>query len=62
MGAGPARVFISCGQREQELKIADQIKEMLKGEGFDPWVAARVHSGKALRENICELSVRLREW
>jgi hypothetical protein len=52
MGDGPSRVFISCGQRDEELKIADQIKEMLKGEGFDPWVAARVHRGKALRENI----------
>lgn len=58
MDKGPSRVFISCGQRPEELKIVDQIRVMLRRKGFEPWEAARVHSGKALRENIFE---RLRD-
>ncbi len=45
MDQEPSRVFISCGQQPEELAIAEQIRAMLQELGFDPWVAARVHSG-----------------
>ena len=39
----PGRVFISCGQKDEEERGAARA-DMLRGLGFDPYVAARVQS------------------
>jgi hypothetical protein len=54
MNEEPSRVFISCGQKPDELEVANRVSEMLEGLGFKPHIAAQVHSTKALRENIFE--------
>ena len=41
----PGRVFISCGQKDEEERgAARAVADMLRGLGFDPYVAARVQS------------------
>ena len=47
-----AKVFISCGQQDQEMDIVDKIKKFLHDEGYTPYVARRHHSLKSLRENV----------
>jgi hypothetical protein len=49
-----AKVFISCGQREDgnERGIAERIAEKLHGMGFDPYIATQQQSLRGLRENI----------
>jgi hypothetical protein len=54
MNEEASRVFISCGQKPDELETANRIGEVLTTLGFVPHIAAQVHSTKALRENIFE--------
>ncbi len=53
--AGPAKVFISCGQAsDEERSIAHQVSERLARMGFDPYVAVEVQDLRGLAENIYE--------
>ncbi len=49
-----ARVFISCGQREDsgEVAIAEEIERMLISEGYQPYIACKQQSLDGLKENI----------
>ncbi len=48
-----ARVFISCGQRnDREKKIGFEVEDFFKNKGFITYFAERVHSPEALTENI----------
>ena len=50
-----ARVFISCGQNhtwEGEVETARAVANRLSALGFDPYIAAEVHSPRSLVENI----------
>jgi hypothetical protein len=51
-----ARVFISCGQRDDlgEIATAEAIATALKNEGFDPYIAIRQQTLRGLKENIFE--------
>jgi hypothetical protein len=50
-----ARVFVSCGQRDdEEKKIASTIEQKLLDLGFDPYVAIHIQSTKSLMGNILE--------
>ena len=44
MIAMPGRVFISCGQRSDEMRVVSQVKEWLTNEGFEPYVALAAQS------------------
>jgi hypothetical protein len=49
----PARVFISCGQREEEEKqIAHGIKKILNELGYEAYLAVYDQTLRSLRENI----------
>jgi hypothetical protein len=50
----PARVFISCGQREDggEFRIAKEIGTRLEGAGFEYYIAIEQQSLLAIRENV----------
>jgi len=48
----PARVFISCGQRDAERGIAHNVSERLRKLGYEPYVAVYGQSLRSLRENI----------
>jgi hypothetical protein len=48
-----ARVFISCGQRnENEKQIGKHVEAYFKDKGFETYFAEMVHSSEALTENI----------
>lgn len=48
-----ARVFISCGQRDdREKTVGKSVEDYFKGKGFETYFAERVHSSDALTENI----------
>src|SRR5262245_16221700 len=49
-----ARVFISCGRNKQsdEVEIARQIEDTLKGLGFNPYIAVEQQSLLGLKEAI----------
>ena len=48
-----ARVFISCGQRDQdERTVVDKIADTIRNAGFDPYVAVEQQSLRGLKENI----------
>lgn len=49
-----ARVFVSCGQRENSIEIesADKIASRLVNLGYTPYIAAEQRSLRSLRENI----------
>ena len=47
-----ARVFISCGQRHEELEIAELIQKKLEGIGYDVYVAKKEHVLSCLTRNI----------
>lgn len=48
-----ARVFISCGQRDQrEVNIGKAVEDYFKKRQFETYFAERVHSPDALTENI----------
>lgn len=48
-----ARVFISCGQRdEREKSVGEAVRKYFKALDFDPYFAERVHSPEALTEHI----------
>lgn len=49
-----ARVFISCGQRDEELGIAQHIAEWFTAEGYRPYVAIRVQSVQDVVSGIVE--------
>jgi hypothetical protein len=51
MSAPSSRVFICCGQAS-EIEDAIRVRELLESLGFEPYIAAQVHSPRALRENI----------
>jgi hypothetical protein len=49
----PARVFVSCGQREgEERQIAHAVKRMLDGLGYEAYLAVYEQTLLSLRENI----------
>ncbi len=51
--SGPAKVFVSCGQKTpEERQVASEISSMLTDLGFDPYVATEEQTLKGLRENI----------
>lgn len=52
MSEDPARVFVSCGQRNSEREIAHRVKEMLETLGFEPYVAAYDQNLRSIRESI----------
>ena len=56
MNEEPARVFISCGQRDgDERDFAHRVKEMFERElGFEAYVAVYEQTLRSLRENIFE--------
>jgi hypothetical protein len=54
MNQEASRVFISCGQKPDEIELVKGVAGMLTNLGFMPYIAAEVHSTKALRENIFE--------
>jgi hypothetical protein len=54
MNEESSRVFVSCGQKPDELAVAEDVGKKLADLGFKPHIAAQVHSTKALRENIFE--------
>jgi len=49
-----ARVFVSCGQNDKELKIAEKIKKRLEDDdkGFEVYVARKDHVLSCLTKNI----------
>ena len=47
-----ARVFISCGQRPEELEIAELIQKGLQDIGFSVYVAKKDHVLSCLTRNI----------
>jgi len=48
-----AKVFISCGQRtSEERAVAREIEEVLRCEGYDPYVAVEKQTLRDLRHNI----------
>lgn len=47
-----ARVFISCGQRGPEARIAARIRDGLRDHGFCPYLAIQAHSSRSLTEEI----------
>lgn len=47
-----AKVFISCGQQEKEMRVVRLIADLLSSEGFQPYVAKVQNSMKGLKENI----------
>jgi hypothetical protein len=47
-----ARVFVSCGQQDEEMGIVDKIENLLREKHFEPYVARKQRSLKSLRENI----------
>lgn len=48
-----ARIFISCGQNDEELQIADKVQKLLQEDGgFDVYVARKEHILSCLTENI----------
>ena len=47
-----ARVFISSGQRDREMPIVSQIADLLRKEGFEPYVAREQSSLDGLKEEI----------
>jgi hypothetical protein len=49
----PARVFVSCGQRESgEKQIAHKVKKMLDDLGYEAYLAVYDQTLRSLRENI----------
>ena len=49
----PARVFISCGQRnDREKSIGLAVEEHFRKRGFGTYLAEKVHSSEALTEHI----------
>jgi len=49
----PARVFVSCGQRDgEEKQIAHDVKKMLDGLGYEAYLAVYDQTLRSLRENI----------
>ncbi len=54
MNEESARVFISCGQKPDEIEVVKRVGKVLADLGFNPHIAAQVHSTKAQRENIFE--------
>lgn len=48
----PARVFVSCGQRDIEMEVANRVAKMLEGLGYEPYLARYEQSLRSLRENI----------
>ncbi len=49
-----ARVFISCGQRQDELKIVKEIASKLDVLGYDPYIAVEEQTLKGFKENILD--------
>jgi hypothetical protein len=47
-----AKVFISCGQRRNEMPVVKEVERCLKKKGYDTYVALEHRSLKALQENI----------
>ena len=47
-----ARVFLSCGQRPDELLIAEKIAEKLSASGFSPYIAVKEHTLRGIKENV----------
>ena len=45
-------MFLSCGQRPQELEIAESISMKLRSLGFFPYIAVKEHSLRGIKENI----------
>ncbi len=59
MSQDPARVFVSCGQRDCcEKEVANRVKDVLEKLGYEPYLAVDEQSLRSLRENIFE---RLRD-
>ncbi len=54
MGPLWAKVFISCGQREntEEVQVASDIAKVLDELGFEPYIASQEHTLRGLKENI----------
>src|SRR5215831_3571838 len=53
LNAGPANVFISCGDaRAAEKAIAHEVAARLERMGFKPYVAVEVHDLRGLANNI----------
>jgi len=53
LNAGPANVFISCGQAsDAEKAIAHEVAARLERMGFKPYVAVEVHDLRGLANNI----------
>jgi hypothetical protein len=49
----PARVFVSCGQRDgDEMEVVHRLEALLRSKGFEPYVAKYQQSLRSLRENI----------
>ncbi len=49
-----AKVFISCGQRDnsEELKIAKSIAKLLEGKGYEPYIAKEIQTLGALTNEV----------
>ncbi len=47
-----AKVFISCGQRREEIVTVEKVRQVVSGLGFDAYVAVWDNSLKGLKENI----------
>ena len=47
-----ARVFISCGQRPEELDIAEDIATIVSQMNFEPYIARNQQTLKGVVENI----------
>jgi len=53
MSQDPARVFVSCGQRDCcENEVANRVKKVLEDVGYEPYLAVDEQSLCSLRENI----------
>lgn len=51
-----ARVFISCGQREEagETAVADRVAAALAEKGYEPYLATKQQTLRGLKENVFE--------
>ena len=47
-----ARVFISCGQRPDELTIAEEVASELINRNFEPYIARKQQTLRGIKENI----------
>src|ERR1700694_1305689 len=48
----PSRVFISCGQDNEERAVSNQLEQWFRSEGYDPYVAVQVQTIRDLNAGI----------